>query len=123
MKYQDGISSFLAYLRDCESDDRISREEELIKENETQDLLHILELNSKLTFSEKGNIAKQLADIRQKRRIAKDTNSVTYLICEWISSHTDAIKSLEKLLGEVRKAEKKTENRFYTPRTDAGKLI
>ena len=37
-------------------------------------------------------------------------------VLDWIDQNRTTIKNLERLLGDVRKTEKSTENRIYTPR-------
>ena len=57
-----------------------------------------------------------LPRIRQVvERVEKGTTA-TLPILTWIESNRAVIRGLEKLLGEVRKAEKRTDNRIYTPR-------
>lgn len=41
--------------------------------------------------------------------------------CKWSEGNARTLKSLEQMLGAVRKAEKATQNRLYTDRTDVVK--
>lgn len=84
--------------------------------DETQDILHSLELE-KHEYKEYAKLGKELKAIRQYRRKAKDTIELTWPIVEWIEQHKSEIKSLENLLGVVRKAEKKMDNRIYIPKS------
>ena len=115
MKFSEGVESFLDLLREAESAYRISDATEQEANARTQDYLHSLELESH-TYHEYAAISKELVEIRQERRKAKDTMAVTALICEWIENNNKTIKSLEHLLGELRKTETKQENRFYVPK-------
>lgn len=63
-----------------------------------------------------ARLSKELRGVRQKRRAAKDTMSETAPVLDWIDANRSTIKSLERLLGDVRKSEKNTENRIYTPK-------
>ena len=63
-----------------------------------------------------SKISKELREVRQRRRAAKDTMSETDPVLDWIDQNRPIIKILERLLGDVRKAEKSTANRIYTPR-------
>ena len=65
-----------------------------------------------------AKLAKQLKELRKQRRIAKDNINVTNPIIEWLDSKENqmVIKSLERLLGDLRKIEKNTKNRIYTYR-------
>lgn len=39
-------------------------------------------------------------------------------VLAWLDENRAVVKSLERLPGEVRRAERRTENRVYTPRTN-----
>lgn len=62
-------------------------------------------------------MAHKLREIRNQRREAKDLEYVTSPLIEWINGNQSNVKGLERVLGEVRKRERKTENRIYTPKT------
>ena len=81
----------------------------------TQDLLHIIELEEH-SHDEYARLSEELKAVRRQRRKAKDTMSETAPVLDWVEANRPVIKGLEKLLGDVRKAEKNTENRIYTPR-------
>lgn len=115
--YSKPIEEFLAYIRQAKEQNQFAKNTEREKENETQDILHRLELsNDKYHITAK--LAKKLREVRQERRHAKDTVSLTEPILAWSENNKPAIRSLEKLLGELRKSEKLIENRFYTAKTD-----
>ncbi len=113
---QEGIEDFLDFIRDVEQGNCISLEEERISNNETQDLLHMLEL---LPMDDSGllSVSQHLIEIRKKRRKAKNYIAAGTLIVEWIEENRAVINSLKRLLGEVRKKEQNSECRLYTPRT------
>lgn len=69
------IDAFLTFLRDCEQRYHIAEAEERDANNETQDILHSLELEEH-SYHEYARLSKQLRDVRQRRRMAKDTLSV-----------------------------------------------
>lgn len=46
---------------------------------------------------------------------------MTAPVLMWLDNNRAVVKALERLLGDVRKAEKRTECRIYTPRTKKGK--
>ena len=52
--------------------------------------------------------------------MAKNKVLRLYPILDWIEANPQTIKNLQKLLGEVRKTEKKTssEGLYYVPKTD-----
>lgn len=109
------IEDFLAYLRDTESKYHMAQATEEEKFAETNDLLHRLELQEH-SYHEYAKLAKEIAEVRKERRDAKDFISMSDPIIYWIDANKTCIKSLEQLLGDVRKAERATENRIYTPR-------
>lgn len=115
MTASDTISEFLDFLR--ESADQYSAEYDNVHEKdlESQDLLHKLELQS-LTYHQEAHLAADLKKVRAARRNSKDAVTVLEPIKEYCETNASTIKSLERLLGEVRKAEKSLENRFYVPR-------
>lgn len=86
-------------------------------DNETQDILHKLELGNN-SYHETAGLAKLLRTVRQERREAKDNALMTAPVVDWVEENERVIKSLERLLGAVRKAEKSTEGRYYNPKTD-----
>lgn len=112
----DHLDVFLTFLRNCEQDYRIALQSEQEANGETSDILHMLEFEDK-DYHSMARMSKELKAIRQNRRKAKDKMNVLSPIVEWIGNNKDVIKTLERLLGTVRSAEKDTENRFYTPRT------
>lgn len=39
-------------------------------------------------------------------------------VVEWTRGNIEVVRGLQRLLGDVRKVERSTQNRFYTPRTN-----
>lgn len=118
MKKSEYISGFLDFMRESMMEYEIARTRQADADNETQDLLHRLELYDD-SYHDMARISKELKRARQERRKAKDTISELEPVRKWSEENAKALKSLEQLLGAVRKAEKATQNRFYTERTDA----
>ncbi len=121
-KISRGIENFLSYLRETEQLHSISLMNESEANDATQDILHSLELEEH-NYHETAQLGKRLKEIRQSRRAAKDTIQQTYPITEWMENNRSVIKGLEQLLGRVRKEEKNTEGRFYTPRTEVNRKV
>lgn len=111
-----GLTDFLTYLRASDERYRMAQEDERQANDETQDILHSLELD-KHTYNEQAKLARKLVDVRQRRRIAKETQEATAPIVVWSEANKPVIKALERVLGDVRKAEKRQEHRMYAPRT------
>lgn len=109
------IEAFLTFLRDCERRFRMSEAEELEANAITNDIHHSLELEEH-TDEEVLALGLELTEVRRKRRAAKDSMAETGPVLSWLEENRQTVKGLEKLLGEVRKAERTAENRIYTPR-------
>ena len=113
----DKIADFLSYMEEqCQMYD-IARD--LLKECDeaTQDILHKMEIDP-VKYKERARLATKLQSIRRQRRTAKDITETTKIISIWVKDNKSIIGSLQRLLGDVRKAEKKQQNRTYIPRTN-----
>lgn len=120
MKKSEYISGFLDFMRESMMEYEIARTRQVDADNETQDLLHRLELHDD-SYHDMARISKELKRVRQERRNAKDTISELEPVRKWSEENARTLKSLEQMLGAVRKAEKATQNRLYTDRTDVVK--
>ena len=109
------IEAYLNFLRDMEQKFNMAAADEQEANDETQDILHSLELQDH-DYHEFARLSKELKVVRQKRRAAKDAMNEMAPVLSWIDDSRQVIKGMERLLGDVRKAEKATENRFYTPK-------
>lgn len=110
-----GIDAFLQFLRESEQRYHMAEADEQEANAVTNDIHHSLEL---LEHDEVEllRLAEDLAQARRQRRRARDVMSETAPVLVWLDENRAVVKNLERLLGEVRKAEKNTENRIYTPR-------
>lgn len=63
-------------------------------------------------------MSRKLAEVRQTRRQHKDIVAQLTPVVEWTKENDGTVRSLQRLLGDVRKTEKSTQNRIYTPRTN-----
>lgn len=116
MENSKRIEEFLAFLREAEQEYRIAEADEQEANAETQDLLHSLELEEH-TYNEYAKLSKEMKEIRKKRRYAKNKMAECLPILEWVEQNRVVMKSIERLLGDVRKAEKYTSGpKVYTPR-------
>lgn len=122
MKYSESISEFLKFMRTVHQEYNIATSQEADAEQATQDLLHRLELGED-GATEMVKIAVALRKIRRERRMAKDISICLKPLIDWLPANGTTLRSLERLLGEVRKAEKSTENREYRNKTSIIKEI
>ena len=113
----ESIEVFLAFLREMSEQKRIAEADEQLANDETQDILHRLELYDD-SYYDTAKLAKLLREVRRKRRTAKDHGEIAGLIDDWAKENSSVIKSLERLLGAVRKSEKYISERYYGCRTD-----
>ena len=117
MKYSEPIEGFLNFLRDAQESYNIAALSEKEADEETQAILHSLELNEN-TYHDGARLSVALAKVRKERRAAKDTRLQLQPVIDWAGQNTKTVKGLEQLLGTVRKTEKNLDCRFYKPKTD-----
>lgn len=110
------IENFLKFCRSCTEANRLAAVAEIDMDNQTQDILHNIEINDNFPDD---YILQGLAlkNIRKERREAKDIQKITHPVVQWVQQNQKTINELEKLLGAVRKAEKSTQGRMYSNRT------
>lgn len=111
----DQIDTFLTFLRECEQRFHMAEADEVEAVAITNDIHHDLELVEH-SEAELLELAMELTCARKKRRVAKDCMAETAPVLAWLEENRQTVKSLERLLGDVRKAERSVENRIYTPR-------
>ena len=116
------LSDFLTYLRDAKQVYNMAVQDENDANDATQDILHSLEIDGG-SYHELARLSKVLQDVRRKRREAKDKTICLEPIVQWIEDNAAVIKGLERLLGEVRKAERSLENRTYHQKTNIVETI
>lgn len=117
MNGSEHIKAFLDWLSEAGRDYHIAVEDERDANAEQQDILHSIELEEH-SQHEISQLMTALKEIRQRRREAKKQLERLQPIKEWVDTNYSWRKSMERLLGEVRKAERLVENRSYTYRTD-----
>lgn len=117
LKTSEQISSFLSFLTDSVQAYQMASADESEANDMTMDILHSIELDEH-SYHELAKIGRGLRSVRQKRRSAKDTISQLEPVVAWAEENQPVIKGLERLLGEVRKQERRLDTRSYTPRTD-----
>ena len=106
--WSDALSEYLKFFKLAQSE-KSKADEALADTNEQiQDVLHHLEFED-LKYHEKAKIAIKIEDLRHERRLAKYQIEQTTPIVDWVNKNTAAIHSMEKLLGEIRKAEQHTD--------------
>ena len=110
------IEAFLNFLRETAERHSMAEADKTEAEAATQDLLHALELGEDKAPG-RARLGLKLRQVRQKRGAAKDLEDQTRPVAEWAEQNRAVVKSLERLLGDVRKAERRSVGRVYAPRT------
>lgn len=116
-KNSEKVAAFLDFLREAMRCCRQASEEEQQANAQTQDILHQLELGDNDSRAA-ARMAGLLRQVRRKRREAKDAYALANLVDHWAAENKEAVKSLERLLGELRHMEEQQNARSYFPRTD-----
>lgn len=114
-KLSEQISTFLKLIDATEQAYPYIEEQLTTQDKLTQDYLHQLELEN-LKYKDRAKVATQLSLNRKKRRAYKDSLEEIQPIIDYISNNKKVINDLKRLLGEVRKQEKKHTNRKYFPK-------
>ncbi len=117
MNTSQSLSDFLEFLRQSQQDYSIAADIETTKSKETQDILHKIELED-VKYHDYAKLGKALKSIRNERREAKNIQLQLAPLVGWIKENQNIVRGLERLLGEVRKAETNIKNAHYYPRTD-----
>lgn len=115
----DCIGKFYQLIHQIETKTEIVLQDEIKYEKRQQDLLHKLELED---YSDDSvlDFAKQMKEIRQKRRECKDFLQLVSPVTEFLKDETNAkpLKTLANLMGRVNNEAKKMGNRIYFMRTN-----
>lgn len=121
-KYSEAVGAIVTFFREAQEALNIARDAVEETESLTQDKLHMLELCDELKYHEIAAIGREIKELRRERRRAKDHIAVLEPIMDYVAKNGGALKALERLVGDVRAAEGKQENRVYICRGD-GKII
>lgn len=115
--YSKGLEAFLDYIRDCKQQYAVAESAEQNANNEIQDLLHAIELGEN-TDDQLILLSKSLKASRLDRRQAKNTITTLQPLLDWASENLKCINDLTKVLGTMRKEEKRLATRIYVNRTE-----
>lgn len=86
------------------------------------DLLHEIELGS-ANHLHLGKLAKELREIRKRRRIAKNTIKIVKPILDWCDNNNNIRNKLYNAIGETRKIDKEINECEYHYKTEDDKVI
>lgn len=95
--------------------------EELNKwDKEQQDILHLIECST--NCKGRSKLATKLKRLRNERREIKNELEYYQLLMPFVEKNRTAIGELQRLLGEIRKAEQKQSKPIYFMRT-SGEIL
>jgi len=118
----DRLKDFNVYLRDVRARYEGNLEVIRLREQDTQDILHEIELGPKRQSRQCGALYKKLREICKERRAAKMENEQLEPIMQWLRDNPNMIGVIGQLQGSVRAIREKQASRVYTPRGDAAEL-
>lgn len=109
------LSAFLIAVEQFRKDYKTANEDLAAANNELCDHEHRLELED-LNYHKQARIAGELSATLHKRRTAKDAIETLKPICEFYTDPRNKLffDALRNILGDMRKIEKRNEERYYT---------
>ena len=115
-KVSEQIKSFLDFVDECRELNSMAYSGVGEEDRRHQDLIHAIEFED--DPDEIARIGMRLHQSRVERRVYKDLFEVTDPVVQFSKDPQNkrALDSARQLLGKVRKAESRQENRFYVPR-------
>lgn len=115
-KISEQIKSFLDFLDECQELNSMAYSGVGEEDKRHQDLIHAIEFEH--NPDKIAQIGIKLHQNRMERRVYKDLFEVTDPVVQFIRDpqNKKTLNQMKQLLGEVRKVEKRHENRAYIPR-------
>lgn len=117
----DPVSFIRSFNRSCgEVLSRYSGNEECIhlRDQDTQDILHEIELSGFKNAREGYKLYKKLKIVREDRRRAKAENEVLKPIVDWLTVNKQVRDQLGRVQGQCSSKQQLIANRKYAPRGD-----
>lgn len=96
-KFSGQIEDFLKFCKSCVELNKIAAVKEIDLDNQTQDILHNIELNENYPYD---YVLQGLAlrNIRKERREVKDIQRITYPVVQWAKQNQKRSTSLRSCL-------------------------
>ena len=117
------LKSFLDFLRNAESRYQADCTRENDLNQETQDILHLMELSENMNACKGYKAYKTLSNVRRERRQCKNEIELLETIYKFIEDNRPVIRQLEQVLGKIRNTKQAIDNRSYLMRTDITSAI
>lgn len=116
---EETLKEFVKFLRDVKARYEFASEEAVRCEQETQDILHYVELGGDLNAMKGFKAYKTLADARRRRRICKNEMETLEPIYRYLLDTDPKLPDkLAKIQGDCRKEKDQIKARAYICRTD-----
>lgn len=115
LKFEHDLTQMRDFMQNFQKEIDRLQDELRKKDDETQDLLHYIELKY-FNASEGWNIANEMRKVRQERREMKDLLDLMKAADSKINGNFMNINILNEAIGEVRKLNKTKKTRYYMPR-------
>lgn len=118
LELEEFLTNFLSIYRAAEQrhNETVAAEKEL--EEAQQDLLHYCEFCTEEALSNPTQVISLLAEIRQKRRVAKKELEVATTFWEWANNNRSTMGKLNDCLGNIRKTIVRQPQAAYRFKTD-----
>ncbi len=115
-KLSEQIKSFLDFLDECKELNSMAYNGVGEEDKRHQDLIHAIEFEH--NPDKIAQIGIRIHQNRVERRVYKDLFELTDPVVQFVRDpqNKKTLDSARQLLGKVRKAESRQENRFYVPR-------
>ena len=118
LRVEEAIHSFLNFARAVGERHKGNLEAINMCDDQTQDLLHYMELQDDLNCCHGNELYRKLREVRRERRTCKNENELLDSIHDWVDQNAAAIKSLERVLGATRAKKDTISKRLYMTRTN-----
>lgn len=111
-------------LEDASDNYKKAQDELTFCDRKQQDILHEIELVNH-GRREIATLGLELADIRRRRRVAKNTIELLAPVVKWRQEQAGPMTKLSNVIGSMRKIEEKQQNQVYFKKTGeaAGEVI
>lgn len=111
--YENILRDFIKAMKSAQSEYKFYYAKVNELDKATSDILHQFELGN---AKERNKWATKLAEIRKERRYAKDKTALAEPINRYMTENHAQVKTIERLLGEVRKEQDCLKDRKYSAR-------
>ena len=117
MRPEEHIREFVDYIRRCIRQYDWDEEQLYICDQQTQDLLHYMEMTDKKKQRDGYNLYSELMKVRRERRRCKNEMEILAPVCQ-LFRNTKLLDQMTKIQGECGIVKESINHRLYSARTD-----